>query len=191
MIKYFFCLALCITLVACHQTIYMPKSVATPQRTESSTAQKDEEENEADEDFICEPISTKDFNVKNNFFGTETKVVVSVYTQQYTKDRFLNRSDKNLQNIQTSYQMTLNEEQKLTLFDLLYGRQGGDNNTACYEPRHLIEFYKQEKRIAFIEICFECNRDYTQGLPIANLCNASNKDIKIFFNKIGLPTTKH
>ena len=71
----------------------------------------------------------------------------------------------------------LKEEQIDSLFSLLYNYKTGKSSniyavTDCYTPRHSIVFYKQEKAIAFIEICFECGQiKYSNGIEAGELCD--------------------
>lgn len=84
-----------------------------------------------------------------------------------------------------SEEITLNEAQKNTFFHLLYGRKGRETHKNCYEPNHLVRFYKNEKEVAKIEICFGCGISYNFGIN-APLCDASVSDIRLFFKEVGL-----
>jgi hypothetical protein len=50
-----------------------------------------------------------------------------------------------------------------TIYSILYDYKFSNDNTleesaACYNPRHAILFYKANKLIEYLEICFECQR---------------------------------
>ena len=62
-----------------------------------------------------------------------------------------------------SDRVALNKNQIDTVFSILYDYRFTTDSTlqesaACYNPRHAILFYKNDKLIEYLEICFECQR---------------------------------
>jgi len=54
----------------------------------------------------------------------------------------------------------------------------------CYEPRHSVVFYKENKRIAYVDICFECAQ--SRGEPIGCLTLKRSKEIQTYFKSLGI-----
>lgn len=59
---------------------------------------------------------------------------------------------------------------------------------ACYEPRHMFQFYKNNKVVAYFEVCLECggynktkNLDFMPGF-----CIEKGEELKKIFKKLGL-----
>jgi hypothetical protein len=131
----------------------------------------------------CKPIQNKNLNVKKAFFGADTKIVIATYTEDYASK--VAHEDKNRGAPSFNQEIILTEPQKEKFFDLLYGRKGSDEPKKCYEPYHLVRFYKNEKEVASIEICFGCSLSRSYGINTSP-CDASVSDIASFFNEVGL-----
>ncbi|HEV7231374.1 MAG TPA: hypothetical protein VGO45_08610 [Bacteroidia bacterium] len=84
----------------------------------------------------------------------------------------------------------LNKSQTDSLFSILYNYKPldpGGNSTDCYEPRHAIVFYQNNRATAFIEICFECNRTIrTHGIDFGLFCSDKYSMLRNFFWFIGV-----
>jgi len=85
----------------------------------------------------------------------------------------------------------LNSNQIDKLEEILFGYVGGSfTESACYEPRHTMVFYKNGTPFTFLEICFEC-----QGSQVYDSKNSKfDVDIsdekwtmlKDFFKSVGI-----
>lgn len=54
----------------------------------------------------------------------------------------------------------------------------------CYEPRHSVLFYKDNKRIAYVDICFVCAQ--SRGERIGCLTFKRSKEIQTYFKSLGI-----
>jgi len=54
--------------------------------------------------------------------------------------------------------LILNKDQKRKAFDVLLDTKCEEEGSiaACYEPRHLFTFYKENKIVGYYEVCLEC-----------------------------------
>jgi hypothetical protein len=92
----------------------------------------------------------------------------------------------------TQDKVTLTKSQIDSLFSILYNykmkRKGNFvYEAACYMPRHSIVFYKNQKPISFLEICFECfNYRQTKNVDFGEFCDAKYCDLYKFFKSIGI-----
>ena len=134
--------------------------------------------------FCCLLFSCQN-PIKTAFFDKDTKIIVGVYTSSYITKR-AERKDHKLEEVELAHKITLNEKQKITLFNLLYERKCDQKEADCYTPRHFITFYKGNKETAHIEICFDCRRSRS-SLPQELSCDASDHEVKVLFDSIGLP----
>jgi hypothetical protein len=148
-------------------------------KEEPTTSPREEKEREEG----CKPIQNKDISIKKAFFGLDIKIVIATYTEEYASK--VAREDKNRGEPSFTQEVTLNEIQKSKFFDLLYGRKGNDEPKKCYEPYHLVRFFKNDKEVAKIEICFGCGASHSFGIN-PPLCDASVSDIALFFKEVGL-----
>jgi hypothetical protein len=79
-----------------------------------------------------------------------------------------------------------------TLFNILYNykakRYGNARSAAdCYNPRHSIIFYKNNKAFAFLEVCLECQGTrQTNGTDFGDFCDTKMCILQKFFRKIGV-----
>jgi hypothetical protein len=77
--------------------------------------------------------------------------------------------------------ITLDQTKTDSLFSILFDyrtKRMGDGiiTQACYVPRHSIVFYKNEIAIAYIEICFQCERyETSENLGFYSLDFCSDK----------------
>lgn len=97
-------------------------------------------------------ISYKDYNVV---------AVTEKSSEIYVPDSVIENGKVVVPNIYET--ITLNSQQIDSLYSILFNyktKREGNVTTAmsCYVPRHSIIFYKKNKPIAFIEICFECEK---------------------------------
>lgn len=54
----------------------------------------------------------------------------------------------------------------------------------CYEPRHSVIFYKENKRIAYVDICFACAQ--SRGERIGCLTFKRSEEIQTYFKSLGI-----
>lgn len=87
----------------------------------------------------------------------------------------------------------LSAKQKKQLFKLLHHYQVTESYCAtdevmCYQPRHVILFYKDNKVIDFLEICFECHKSVFSNKAFDEVfkCREKYDLLKVFFSKIGI-----
>ncbi len=84
--------------------------------------------------------------------------------------------------------LILNNDQKSKVFEVLLDTKYEGMIAACYEPRHLFIFYKNNKMIGYYEVCLECggwkNSEKLNFLP--DFCMEKGEELKNLFIKMKL-----
>ncbi|MCR6640557.1 MAG: hypothetical protein NVV82_16545 [Sporocytophaga sp.] len=102
-------------------------------------------------------------------FNESNKIEFIAYDSTSQADFFGGRIIKmkephdSLSSVRIRERVKLNGGQIDTLFSILHDYKINNDNTfgeaaACYNPRHAILFYKNNKLIEILEICFECQQ---------------------------------
>jgi len=82
----------------------------------------------------------------------------------------------------------LTEDAKKLLFEFLFEDRGNNqSDVACFNPRHSILFYREDKIIAFMEVCLECgNADSDFKYKYENLNYETIGELESIFNEAGI-----
>lgn len=87
----------------------------------------------------------------------------------------------------------MSEKQKKKLSKLLHQYQVIEGycpqeELMCYQPRHVILFYKDGKVIDFLEVCLECQKFRFSNPSFSELfrCQEKYDLLKAFFSQIGI-----
>jgi hypothetical protein len=88
----------------------------------------------------------------------------------------------------------LNEQEVKMLFSILFDYQTPDGNSVaagCYEPHHAILFYKEDKAIDFLELCFHCrNYSNSEKDSFKGFCLETYNRLEGFVSATGIETDK-
>ncbi len=99
----------------------------------------------------------------------------SVYIKKrYIRDRFF-LNDLQIKKLKAVFKK-INDIEKST-------------TAACYDPRHIIVFYKLNKPIGYIEYCFECgNNDFSENLKeiAENFSEEKGAELEKLFKEFGV-----
>jgi hypothetical protein len=86
--------------------------------------------------------------------------------------------------------VVLDAEAIKNLSNLLYNYNTIDGNSIandCYDPHHAILFYKKDKAIAFLEVCFSCtNIRSSENVVFEGFCLEKYKKLKNFIDSVGI-----
>lgn len=131
--------------------------------------------------------------IKNNFFETIDSVRLISYPSKMTWNKreimtdedvdFDIPKDKIIDNV------ILNKDEFKKVKDVLTYDYKNDGYIAdCYEPRHLLQFYKNDEIIANYEICLECgSHQKSKNLDfLPSFCIQKGEELKETFKRMGL-----
>ena len=130
---------------------------------------------------------------ENNFFETIDSVrLISFPSKMYwDKKEIMSEEDVDFEipDDKIIDNLTLNKEQLEEIVEILkIDYKNECMEAACYEPRHMLQFYKNAKIIAFYEICLECggwkNSKNLDFLP--PFCVQKGEELKQVFIKMKL-----
>ncbi len=86
--------------------------------------------------------------------------------------------------------VVLDAEAIKNLSNLLYNYNTIDGNsmaTDCYDPHHAILFYKKNKAIAFLEVCFSCSYiRSSENVVFKGFCPEKYRRLKKFIDSLGV-----
>lgn len=123
-------------------------------------------------------------------FNESDRIELVAYEDRYRNGIYDDDLIKNEQFLVTEIKQKhlLTKSQKEDLFSILYNYKGKIDSDSpgpdCYEPHHSIIFYKNNKAIAFLEICFSCNRTkQTNGVNFGQLCEEKICKLQKFFRE--------
>lgn len=94
--------------------------------------------------------------------------------KRYIRDRFF-LNDLQIEKLKAVFKK-INDIEKSTI-------------AACYDPRHIIVFYKLNKPIGYIEYCFECgNNDFSENLKEIgeDFCQEKGVELEKLFKEFGV-----
>lgn len=122
-------------------------------------------------------------------FNTADKIVVVNYPYRkdsYTNDNLIVNDSFIVKGI--SKVVTIENRQIDTLFSILYDYEGNAGFAAdCYNPRHSVIFYKDNKAIAFFEVCLECGGfRKSKNANFGNFCDETICRFQKFFKELGI-----
>jgi hypothetical protein len=132
-------------------------------------------------------------NKENNFFETIDSVrLISFPSKMYwDKKEIMSEKDVDFEipNDKIIDNLTLNKEELDEIVEILKIDYKNECMEAdCYEPRHMLQFYKNDEIIAFYEICLECgghqNSKNLDFLP--PFCLQKGEELKQVFIKMKL-----
>ena len=130
---------------------------------------------------------------ENDFFETIDNVRLISYPTRsnwYPNEQFDYNSkkdiiipeDKIIDNI------ILKKEDFNSILEILDTEKDSCSVAACYDPRHMLQFYKNGKVVAYYEVCLECggskNSKNLDFLP--PFCIQKGEELKDIFKKLGL-----
>lgn len=81
--------------------------------------------------------------------------------------------------------VVLNAKQLQELAGHVTGKHPEVPSADCYFPRHAVVFFKGEKPIGYVEVCFECGGKRTDLKDLAPVWNL--KGLRTFFENLKLP----
>ncbi|WP_396176663.1 hypothetical protein [Flavobacterium sp.] len=139
------------------------------------------------------------------FSCQKEKSEVFLKLEQYSKVRLLSYnhsrnsySDKNEILIKDNFitisgvsfvdDVDLNTEFKNKIFNVLDSKLEYGTSADCYNPRHILLFYKKDKLVDFYEFCAECGGSYqSSGLKIVKSISSEQGDLLIeIFKELNL-----
>ncbi|MBC5836146.1 hypothetical protein G6N05_14545 [Flavobacterium sp. F372] len=133
----------------------------------------------------------------NNFFETIDKVRLISYSSRtqwnpnepfdyYSKKEIVIPEDKIVDDV------ILSEKDKNSIISILKkDYKEKCTNAACYEPRHMLQFYKKNKLVAYVEFCSECggSRESKNLKFLPSFCIEKGQELNNIFIKLGLKIT--
>lgn len=139
-------------------------------------------------------ISNKSFETK-----TEPKIYDKIILLSYDRprDEYLAKSELNIKNFKISLSkikivdsIDLNENQSKKILEILNLPIEVGSMADCYNPRHILLFYKNSKLIGFYEFCAECGGcRKSDNINIPMLCTENGEKLIKLFKEMNLKNT--
>ncbi len=129
----------------------------------------------------------KQVTIKRRKFWFNKKTYYQRYIRRFVEE---NELDSSISLPMAIDSISLDSLQIIQLEKILLGYESIDNKVVaamCYNPHHAIIWINQEGKVeAFLEICFECNRNRWDSAhhTLGRLCLTQYKELISFFEEI-------
>lgn len=92
-----------------------------------------------------------------------------------------------ISNIKFIDDIILTKNSSRNIFDVLLSKPDSCSTADCYNPRHVLLFYKRDKIIGFYEFCAACGGSYkSNNIKISPICSEQALELSRIFKEMNL-----
>ncbi len=96
-------------------------------------------------------------------------------------------NDINISGVEFVDDVTLTPTQSEKIIEVLQAKESECVMADCYNPRHILLFYKQAKLVGFYEFCAECGGSMqSENLKLQSICTAQGDELIQIFKEMKL-----